>query len=952
MEFDVAVERELQEPRLTVGQFLTACGFVFPNAPAGTKIKADTTAGTANWRLRNRTGKTIVAKVTCQSAGRSAVAVAISVPYGGGTLPLRAYPRVPGSTGAKGATVVGLLDPSRIPENERGRNLRLEELVLTCETHTTAPLGARIDTWGTTAAPGGLFCPKIFGRPAATYAANDEPVRWGHITLPFPVPAPVLGLNVFMTVIPVLPLLYRQPLRGDDEGAKIEKEEISRRYAAIIHQVVAIRKRKEKLGAGPTPPQKTSLEMAVRQLGDFLKERIWAKENGILRHHSLGRRVDRSARMVIVPDPTLRMDQCRIPANVLAQICGDVFAEWLAEDGRLSAGDRIAIAEALGRGELPGPDSAASTRCIAVMNSCFERHSDRLILLNRQPSLHKYSILAFHPVAAPPEVGDVLGLHPLACGPFGADFDGDEMTVHWPVTTAAHEQAAALLPSRHLLSEANDEGAQASGVFKFSQDLVLGAFINRRSNKANELLDFIPEDCREPLQEAPRWTAGVINHTLITVARLHPQDAPGIFQDLMIACFRRATNYGASFGIFDVLAVRPDAGAVERIVARSRELAVERISQERKGEQLLELDNEAKRLANDTLEAKLAETSTPVEQPGTTLAFLALSGARGDDQVRQLTTLRGPLPWGAVAFKMSVTDTFLPYALVDGCDAQLFFRSAYNTRSSMCDKKLSTGIAGSLTRHLVGQLCHVLLDDSPCDSLLRRPSSCRSARGICRTCYGKAVAGGDLPANYPIGLIAALSVGERGTQLTMQSFHTGQRIFTAKEACRLVASSSWFSMHGFIELGPPLRNDPGKFLSALYQELSVAAPAAPLAALPDLHRLPKSEGTAEMLKIAVAQFDGLPTEVKHRLELLLCDAYVATIATVNSGKVYGKLHRRHLETVWSGMRRSATHASLQWLAFAGTGIDAFSDRLSKAIDSGTDDLHHPLSRLKTSERAK
>ena len=978
MEFDVAVEKELQEPRLTIGRLLNACGFMLPKAPSGVEISADTKAGTANWRLRTREGKTIVARVTCKPAGKSAVTVAISVPYGGGTLPLRAYPRVPGSTGAKGATVAGLLDPARIPKDERERNLRLDELVLTCETHATAPLGATTDIWGTTPAPSGLFCSEIFGRPTAAPAAKEvplnslaeqlavalgdtppphiangnEPVRWGHITLPFPVPAPVWGPGVFITVLPVLPLRYRQPLRADDEGAKIEKEEVSRRYAAVVHQVVAIRKRKEKRGADPTLPQKKNLEIAVRQLCDLLKERIWAKENGILRHHSLGRRVDRSARMVIVPDPTLRMDQCRVPANVLAQICGDVLADWLAEDGELSAGDRTAIGQALGRGELPRQDSAARPRSIAAMNRCFERHSDRLVLLNRQPSLHKYSILAFHPVAAPPEAGDVLGLHPLACSPFGADFDGDEMTVHWPVTTAAHAQAAALLPPRHLLSEANDEGPQASGVFKFSQDLVLGAFLHRRTNKAQEFLDFIPEDCRESLQEASRWTAGVINRTLVTVARLHPQDAPGIFQNLMHACFRRVTAYGASFGIFDVLAARPDAGAVEKIIVRARELAVQRMPQEKKGEQLVAIDTEAKILANDVLEATLAKTPAPMEPPGATLAFLALSGARGDDQVRQLTTLRGPLPWGAVAFKMSVTDTFLPYALMDGCDAQLFFRSAYNTRSSMCDKKLSTGIAGSLTRHLVGQLCHVLLDDSPCDSPLRRPSACRSVRGICRACYGQAVAGGDLPSDYPVGLVAALSVGERGTQLTMQSFHTGQRVFTAKEAYRLVASRSWFSVQTFIELGPPLRNDPDDFLSKLYQELATVVPAAPLAALQDLHQSPKSEDVAENLKIAVAQFQGLPPEVRHRLELLLCDAYVAAVAAVNNGKVYGKLHRRHLETVWSGMRRPAGHAFLQWLALAGTEINAFSERLSKIIDNGTDDLRHPISRLIAGERAK
>jgi hypothetical protein len=526
----------------------------------------------------------------------------------------------------------------------------------------------------------------------------------------------------------VLPLVYRRPRRDSVDEDRLKPDDLTRRgYASVVRAVETYQRYAER--ATDRDPKKLKqatyqLQEAVDGLFELLSHRIADKETGLIRQHALGRRADRSGRAVIVPAPDITPDQCRVPAKIIVTVAGNEIAHDFQAECRER--DRGAICASLRLGHLPAGE--LETVALDGIRNFFRRHPEKLVLLNRQPSLHKYSILAFRPVIS--DSDDVIGLHPLACAPLGADFDGDEITIHWPSTPEAQKDAAKLLIENNLISAAHGQS-----VVQFSQDLVLGLFLLRRIGQHQKVLDAVPKNCRSLLTDASEWTAKEINGCLTCVAKNHPAQALAIFHRLMQLSLESATRHGTSFGYFDCLACQPSAPP-----SRPAADAVQ-----------------------EKLRTLLAEQKPGSAQPaGAGIAEMVLSKARGDKQVSQLVAQRGVLSPGLVSFYLKEEKFTFTHSLADGCDSETFYRTAYNNRSSQCDKKLGTGKAGGLFRSMVGLLWDRFSKDGE-----------------------------------PVGLLAAQSIGERGTQLSMQSFHTGKKGFTADQVRDLILKRSWKSADEF-----------------------------------------------------------------------------------------------------------------------------------------------------------
>lgn len=725
--FDVRTGKKI--PKLTLGVLLREWKLAWTQKEPP-KISSDSNGEIiATWKLKvgDAANEKISASVRCRE-NKSSFGLLIDIPLS------QTDHRQVHCTARKpnpeiGATRESLFSAQRIPtKNTRNKRkqkflLRLIDVSVACPSHPSQALQPTSSHQISVHPLGGLFCREIFG------GNPNGRSRWGHIELPLPIANPIFkrlpqfkktdkDVPLLMSV-PVLPLVYRRPRRIASDTDEVTADELTRKgYAPVVRAVAAYRRSSDgtnKVEAGKLKGLAKEIRLAVENLFDRLGHRIADKETGLIRQHALGRRADRSGRAVIVPAPELCPDQCQVPAQIMAAIAGNDIADDF-QAGSFEK-DREAIKASLRLGHMPS--ASLMTLALEGIRDFFQRHPEKLVLLNRQPSLHKYSILAFRPVVTASEA--VIGLHPLACAPLGADFDGDEITIHWPSTAAAQKDAAKLLLKNNLISVANGQS-----VIQFSQDLVLGLFLLRRAGKHQAVLDFIPDDCLSILSGASVWTAKEINVTLTAVARNHPDRALDIFQALMGLSLDAGTRHATSFGYFDCLGCEPPEGTVGKMT--------------------------------DAVLARLGgiltgETSTEPAPLGWGLAEMVLSKSRGEKQIVQLVGNRGVLLPGLVSFDACESEFTFKHSLVDGCDAETFFRTAYNNRSSQCDKKLGTGIAGGLTRSMVGHLW----DES-----------------------------GD-----PAGLLAAQSIGERGTQLSMQSFHTSKQAIAAGEVRDVILKKQW-----------------------------------------------------------------------------------------------------------------------------------------------------------------
>src|SRR5210317_1520086 len=700
-----------------------------------------------------------------------------------------------------------------------------------------------------------------------------------------------------MTVLPVLPPELR-PLVPLD-GGRFATSDLNDLYRRVINRNNRL-KRLLELNAPDiiVRNEKRMLQESVDALLDngrrgraitgtnrrplkSLAEMIKGKQ-GRFRQNLLGKRVDYSGRSVIVVGPTLKLHQCGLPKKMALEL----FKPFIFSKLQLR-GEATTIKAAKRLVEREGPE---------VWDILEEVIREHPVLLNRAPTLHRLGIQAFEPVLIE---GKAIQLHPLVCTAFNADFDGDQMAVHVPLSIEAQLEARALMmSSNNILSPANGDP-----IIVPSQDVVLGLYYMTRT-KVNAKGEGMILASLDEARRAFETGAAELQAQVKIRVTVHEADEDGevrevtkildttvgrallsgilpngmefthinramskkaisnvinacyrqlglkktvVFADrLMYTGFRLATMAGISIGVNDM--VVPENK--EEILAVA-EAEVKEIQDQygsglvTDGERYNKVVDIWSRTNEHVAKAMMDKLGTEtvkdangkqVEQESfNSIYMMADSGARGSAaQIRQLAGMRGLMakPDG------SIIETPITANFREGLDVLQYFISTHGARKGLADTALKTANSGYLTRRLVdvaqdlvitdrdcgtedGLLMQpiieggdvveplrerilgrvtaqavtapnsdevvveagVLLDESHVDALeaagvdqviVRSAITCKTRQGICSKCYGRDLARGhQVNKGEAVGVIAAQSIGEPGTQLTMRTFHIG-----------------------------------------------------------------------------------------------------------------------------------------------------------------------------------
>ena len=614
----------------------------------------------------------------------------------------------------------------------------------------------------------------------------------------------------------------------------------------------------------------------LKSLADMIKGK-----QGRFRQNLLGKRVDYSGRSVIVVGPTLRLHQCGLPKKMALELFKPFIFSKLQKRG---LSPTIKAAKKMVEQGLP--------EVWDVLDEVIREHP---VLLNRAPTLHRLGIQAFEPVLIE---GKAINLHPLVCSAFNADFDGDQMAVHVPLSLEAQLEARSLMMStNNLLSPANGDP-----IIVPSQDVVLGLYYITRESvnaigegkafsnwqeveralqaKAVHLHTKIKLKVEETVIDETGTetvstrivdtTAGRallcrilpkglsfdlmnlsltkknISSVLNTCYRVLGPKETVIFADqLMYAGFKWSTLAGLSFCSDDMLI--PDSKA--EIIARAENQVAEIQGQFAQGlvtdgeryNKVVDIWSHTNELVTKSMMEELQfetvkdKEGNEVQQTSfNSVYMMADSGARGSvAQMRQLGGMRGLMakPDG------SIIETPITANFREGLNVLQYFISTHGARKGLADTALKTANSGYLTRRLVDvaqdvvvtendcgteagvmMTAHVeggdvvetlkdrvlgritskdvqasdgsvlipngtllderlvsLIDDNGIDHVfVRSPMTCETRFGICQQCYGRDLARGHLVnMGEAVGVMAAQSIGEPGTQLTMRTFHIG-----------------------------------------------------------------------------------------------------------------------------------------------------------------------------------
>ncbi|HEX8965333.1 MAG TPA: DNA-directed RNA polymerase subunit beta' [Patescibacteria group bacterium] len=583
----------------------------------------------------------------------------------------------------------------------------------------------------------------------------------------------------------------------------------------------------------------------LRSLSDMLRGK-----QGRFRQNLLGKRVDYSGRSVIVVGPELKLSECGLPKEMALEM----FKPFV-------------LREVIVRGFAPNIKSAKrfiEKRSPEVFDILEEITKNHPVLLNRAPTLHKLGIQAFYPKLIE---GSAIALHPCVCSGYNADFDGDQMAVHIPLSKKAQEEAVELMMPRHNLLKPAD----GSPITLPNKEMALGVFylttlneeLRRKelpafaeSKEAFLAYDLKKVALREPIMvrvngQTIETTVGrlMFNEKLLSGMAFvnEPVKASGIkklvtsalekYTSIEVADlidnikglgFHGATISGVSVSVFDNEMV---AGK-EKMIDEA-ELKITKIEEEyQKG--LITLD-ERKRLANDvwlkTTDEMADQTWKNLKASNVTRFIIDSEGARaGKEQLKQLSAMRGLIldPLGKIV-ELPIKSNFR-----EGLNIFEYVASARGSRKGLTDSALKTANAGYLTRRLVDVSHDILIRSEDCGTtdgiiirneedrtailadrvigrfaaqkvlgkdrkvivdaneeitpeigkqltkeeiseiIVRSPLTCTLSEGICAMCYGwdfstkKKVDHG-----VPVGVVAAQSIGEPGTQLTMRVRHFG-----------------------------------------------------------------------------------------------------------------------------------------------------------------------------------
>ena len=604
----------------------------------------------------------------------------------------------------------------------------------------------------------------------------------------------------------------------------------------------------------------------LKSLSDMLKGK-----QGRFRQNLLGKRVDYSGRSVIVVGPELLLHQCGLPKKMALELFKPFIYSRLETYGMAST---IKAAKRLVEKERP--------EVWDILEEVIREHP---VMLNRAPTLHRLGIQAFEPVLVE---GKAIQLHPLVCTAFNADFDGDQMAVHVPLSLEAQLEARVLMMStNNILSPANGKP-----IIVPSQDIVLGLYyltldrddqpgdgmafadigeieqaldqgIITHHSKIHTRIETIDTEGNlktvrlettagrvKVMQLLPKnknislelvnclLTKKQITHAIDTVYRHCGQKDTVIFADRIMALgFNNACNSGISFGKDDLII----PAAKEKLV-NDAQTEVKEYEQQyldgliTQGEKYNKVIDVWSQCTDQVAEEMMSEIANPNSGEQVNAVFMmADSGARGSAaQMKQLAGMRGLMakPSGEIIESPIISN------FKEGLSVLEYFNSSHGARKGLADTALKTANSGYLTRRLVdvAQDCTIVehdcktkkgltvkaaidggevidplserilgrvplvdivhpvggeiivkagviieedkldtIDDAGIETVqIRSPLTCETVGGICAQCYGRDLARGTaVNQGEAVGIIAAQSIGEPGTQLTMRTFHIG-----------------------------------------------------------------------------------------------------------------------------------------------------------------------------------
>ena len=682
---------------------------------------------------------------------------------------------------------------------------------------------------------------------------------------------------MILTVLPVIPPDLRPMVQLD--GGRFATSDLNDLYRRVINRNNRL-KRLLDLGAPEViiRNEKRMLQEAVDSLIDnsrrgkarsrrgrrelkSLSDNLKGKK-GRFRRNLLGKRVDYSGRSVIVVGPKLKIHQCGLPKDMAVELYRPFVIAKLVEYNYASnvKGARRLIER--GRPE--------------VWEALEEAIKTRPVLLNRAPTLHRLGIQAFDPILVE---GRAIQLHPLVCSAFNADFDGDQMAVHVPLSDkAVQESYELLLSTRNLLSPADgapiigptkdmvlgcyyltmahdgqkgkgmafagmDEGILAYGLgkvhihakiklYRWTKDpeKSVGAPIETTVGRVL-FNDILPEELRYVNEVQDKGTLkALIGQAYLLLGQQETAEVADRVKDIG---FKYATRSGTSIAVSDLIVPEAKAG----ILSEASQQVSEMERQYRRG--LLTEDEQYTRTVELWSEArdKVSDAVREVMDPKGPIYVMASSGSTkgGLGPIVQLAGMRGLMtdPSGRI-IKLPIRSNFR-----EGLTALEYFISAHGARKGLADTALRTADAGYLTRRLVDVAQDVIINAVDCGTrgglwvrgtdngndpnlpqlrerilgrvlagpvidpntgevlfershlldeeavsliesadvqevLVRSPLICQLPQGICQQCYGRDLGrGGLVELGTAVGIIAAQSIGEPGTQLTLRTFHTG-----------------------------------------------------------------------------------------------------------------------------------------------------------------------------------
>ncbi|MDI6741358.1 MAG: DNA-directed RNA polymerase subunit beta' [Smithella sp.] len=658
--------------------------------------------------------------------------------------------------------------------------------------------------------------------------------------------------------------LYRRVINRNNRLKRLQElnapEIIIRNEKRMLQEAVDVLFDNGRRGRAITGTNKRPL----RSLSDMLKGK-----QGRFRQNLLGKRVDYSGRSVVTVGPDLRLHQCGLPKKMAIELFKPFIYNRLLEKGYVTT--------------VKSAKKMVEKETSEVWDALDEVVREYPVILNRAPTLHRLGIQAFEPVLIE---GKAIQLHPLVCTAFNADFDGDQMAVHIPLSVEAQTEARVLMMStNNILSPAN-----GSPIIIPSQDIVLGIYYLTRAKigvKGEGMIFAGPDEVRSAIDaavidlharikvrvdsELKETTAGRIILSEIVPAEIsfdhinklmNKKELTGLIDHCYRQCgdkttiiladklkdlgFKYATISGLSFAVGNMII--PEQKKKIVLQADKDVLKIQRqymdglITDGERYNKVVDIWAQAtEKIASEMLkgisteEVSVAEGKKRKIESFNPIYMMADSGARGSgQQLRQLAGMRGLMakPSGEI-IETPITANFR-----EGLTVLQYFISTHGARKGLADTALKTANSGYLTRRLVDVAQDCIITENDCETVdgvyvlalmeggeiietagervlgrvalqeikdpfngevivkanqeidenlvekidhagiervsIRSVLTCRSKHGVCAMCYGRDLAHGHLVnIGEAVGIVAAQSIGEPGTQLTMRTFHIG-----------------------------------------------------------------------------------------------------------------------------------------------------------------------------------